>query len=584
MIIRLLLLLLLLSVAAALSSTALAADPIVIEGPEQASLDLNLPNGGLEPARGVANIQVFRASRGAPNLADGKGWTYHHHVDLAAWKGRLYLGWNTTAKDEDVWPSRELYSTSTDGRQWSPPRELFPMGTSTGSRMYFFRAPNGRMLAIAGLRTTQEQMTERKKGALVVREILADHTLGPVHVLRPPANAANAKSLPPYQAASDQQLVQACQQLLANKTFLEQADYGYLLGDARMKWHDVENWPADEPSRAEFNRFGKAMAFYHRKDGALVAIMKWGWVLVSRDEGATWSAPVRPPTFVSGMAKAWPQRTGDGRFAIVYDPHLQHRYPLVIVHGDDGVTFRDMRVVHGDAPPIRYPGLYKSPGPQYVRGISEWSSDGSFADATQAMWVCYSVNKEDIWVSRIPLPLGDANDNDDSDNADNAWNTYSPKWAPASIARDGRDGRDVTLTLEDCDPADWARATKMFAKPMTALDVSFDVRANDAATEPLHIELTGPRGARAATITVSPARLSTTEWFTIRIQASCAEKTVTIRLPGGDVTTTLPFGQPADALVSLTLRTGDRAAPASAERDRPTSASRYDIRNVVTKP
>jgi hypothetical protein len=412
MIIRLLPLLLPLSIVAALSSSARAgsADPIVIEGPEQASVDLNLPNGGLELARGVANVQVFRASRGAAALADGKGWTYHHHVDLAAWKGRLYLAWNTTEKDEDVWPSRELYSTSADGFSWSPPRELFPMGTSTGSRMYFFRAPNGRMLAIAGLRTMQEQMTERKKGALVVREIFADHALGAVHVLRPPADPATAKSLPPYQDAADKQFVAACEQLLANKPFLEQADYGYLLGDdARMKWHDIENWPADEPSRAEFNRFGKAMAFYHRKDGALVAVMKWGWVLVSRDEGETWSAPVRPPTFVSGMAKAWPQRTGDGRYAIAYNPDLQRRYPLVVVHGDDGQTFRDMRVLHGDVPPLRYPGLYKSPGPQYVRGISEWSSDGSFADARRAMWVCYSVNKEDIWVSRVPAPDRRAN-------------------------------------------------------------------------------------------------------------------------------------------------------------------------------
>jgi len=554
-----------------------AADPIRIEGPEQASVDLNLPNGGLESARGVANIQVFRASRGAPQLADGKGWTYHHHVDLAAWKGRLYLAWNSTEKDEDVGISRELYSTSTDGFQWEPPRELFPMGSSTASRMYFFRAPNGRMLVIAGLRTSAERMTERMKGALVVREILSDHSLGPVHVLIPPADPAGAKPLPRYQDATDKQFIEACQQLLANKPFLEQADYGNLLGgDRRMKWHDLEDWPADEPSRSEFNRFGKAMAFYHRKDGALVAVMKWGWVLVSRDEGGTWTSPVRPSTFVSGMAKAWPQRTGDGRYAIAYNPDLQRRYPLVMVHGDDGVSFRDMRVVHGDVPPLRYPGLYKSPGPQYVRGISEWSSDGSFADAKNAMWVCYSVNKEDIWVSRVPLPLGEASDGGDKD----AWNTYSPKWAPASIARDG----DITtVVLDDRDPADWSRATKMFAKPMTALEASFDVRVGDAAaTEPLHIDLTGPRGARAASTSVSPARLSTSEWFSIRIKANCADKTVTIRRPS-EITTTLPFAQLPNAIVGLSFRTGDRAAPASADQDRPAAPSRYQVKNLIIR-
>ena len=562
------------------SSSAFAEDPIVIDGPEQARVDLNLPNGGLELARGVANIQVFRAARGAPDLADGNGWTYHHHVDLAAWKGRLYLAWNSTEKDEDVWPSRELYSTSADGFSWSPPQELFPIGTSTGSRMYFFHAPNGRMLAIAGLRTTHEQMTERKKGALVVREIRSDHALGPVHVLRPPNDPANAKSLPRHQDAADKQFVEGCEQLLANKPFLEQADYGYLLDDAaRMKWHDANTWPADEPSRGEFNRFGKAIAFFHRKDGALVAVMKWGWVLVSRDDGHTWSPPVRPPTFVSGMAKAWPQRTADGRYAIAYNPDLQRRYPLVVVHGDDGRTFRDMRVLHGEVPPTRYPGLYKSPGPQYVRGISEWSSDGSFADAKRALWVCYSVNKEDIWVSRVSLPIGAANDGVGEDDDARAWNTYSPKWAPASITRDGG---NVTLVLDDRDPVDFARATNVFAKPVKTIDVSFDVRVGDATTEPLYIDLTGPRGCRVASISISPARLSTTEWNTVRATADCVDQSVTIRLPR-DVMTTLPFAQPADVLVGLALRTGDRAALVSAERDRPTAASRYEIRNIVIK-
>ncbi|MEA2736161.1 MAG: hypothetical protein QOE14_2612 [Humisphaera sp.] len=549
-----------------------AADPIVINGPQQASIDQKLPAGGLPLSPGVANIQVFRASRAAANETDGKGWTYHHHVDLAAWKGRLYLAWNSTEKDEDVWPSRELFATSTDGFNWSPPSELFPMGVSTGSRMYFFCAPNGRMLAIAGLRTSNDQMTERKKGALVVREILSDHTLGPVHVLRPPANPDQAKKLPRYQDAADATFVEACNQLLVNKPFLEQADYGYLLGDRRMKWHDVNTWPADEPSRGEFERFGKAMSFYHRKDGALVAVMKWGWVLVSRDEGETWSAPVRPKTFVSGMAKAWGQRTADGRFALVYNPDLLNRFPLVVVSGDDGIAFERMRVVHGDVPPIRYPGLYKAPGPQYVRGISEWSSDGSWTDAAKALWVCYSVNKEDIWVSRVPLPLEDGDDN-------KSWNTYSPRWAPISVKSVGG---VAVLQLEDRDPGDWARATKVFATPMTALDISFDVRVAQGATETLHIEFTGPRSARTALMSIKPADLAADQWVKICLQANCADRKVTTKV-GDSAAMTAALAEPVDAIVSLTFRTGDRTA-SSPEQDRPTAASRYEVKNLVVRP
>src|SRR5437764_977024 len=68
------------------TARAFAGEPIVITGPEQRELDLKLPTGALARAPGVANIQVHRAS---------KGWTYNHHVDMAAWKGRLYVAWDS---------------------------------------------------------------------------------------------------------------------------------------------------------------------------------------------------------------------------------------------------------------------------------------------------------------------------------------------------------------------------------------------------------------------------------------------------------------------------------------------------------
>src|SRR5438552_7340033 len=100
--------------------------PLHIDGPEQSQVDPAKPGGGLPPALGVQNIEVFRACRARPSLSDGKGYTYHHHVDLACWKGKLWLAWDSCERDEDTWPSHELFSTSTDGVEWSPPLELFP--------------------------------------------------------------------------------------------------------------------------------------------------------------------------------------------------------------------------------------------------------------------------------------------------------------------------------------------------------------------------------------------------------------------------------------------------------------------------
>src|SRR5260221_10031822 len=166
------------------ADTETAQSILEISGPGSELFDPTLADGGLPPALGVQSFQVFRASRDVPQQTDGVGFTYHHHVDMACWKGRLYVGWNSCEKDEDVWPSRELYSSSTDGANWTEPAELFPQGLSTALRIYFFHATNGRMLAIAGLRVGTDNIEEVKKGALVVREIRPDHTLGAVYLLQ----------------------------------------------------------------------------------------------------------------------------------------------------------------------------------------------------------------------------------------------------------------------------------------------------------------------------------------------------------------------------------------------------------------
>src|SRR5438552_7736440 len=60
-----------------------ANEPIIIAGHEQSLLDPSLADGGLPPAVGVQSFCVFRASRAVPEITDRKGWTYHHHVDMA---------------------------------------------------------------------------------------------------------------------------------------------------------------------------------------------------------------------------------------------------------------------------------------------------------------------------------------------------------------------------------------------------------------------------------------------------------------------------------------------------------------------
>lgn len=485
----------------------MAAEPaIVIHGDEQRRFDARLPDGGLKPVVGVTNIQILRACSAQPELADQDGWTYAHHQDLAVWKGRLYAAWAMTPKDEDVPPYKVVYSTSTDGFHWSAPADLFPRDIAWSSRFSFYRASNGRMLTFCAGKTGEGPVTEATKKSLLVREITADHRLGPVFTLICPM-----ANLPPsFETSADAGLVAACREAAGNGLLLEQQDLGVFLGDRRMQWHK------DSPKLSGWV-FGKAFTFYHRKDGAVVGICKQGFVVTSTDEGKTWSKPEIPPTFFAGSGKIWGQRSNDGAFSLVFnpDPKRATRYPLALVQGADGREFNNLRVVHGELPPQRYPGLYKNLGPHYMRGITEWADDGSFADR-QAMWIIYSVSKEDIWISRIPLPVQPDETtfvNDDFTKSATGsivpgWNTYSPKWAPVAVVKEG-------LELRDGDPYDYARAFRVF--PVSAkVRCELRLRAEQTTAE-LDLELYDATGRR-------PVRLMLTA--TGKIQAVDGNSTV----------------------------------------------------------
>jgi hypothetical protein len=465
-------------------------------------------DGSLRSVVGVKSYQVLRANRTYPAQADDFGWTYNHAPMLAYWNGRFYLEYLSSPISENHSPMQTLLTSSEDGVRWDKPRVVFPQyrlpnGTIAlvHQRMGFYVAPDGRLLVLGfyGLgeetgyiegfgppRQPRQQPSVNDGSGIgrVVREVKRDGTFGPIHFVR--YNSRHAwnetnTSYPFYTASADAGFVQACRALLEHRLIT-------------LQWWEEDR--ATDGFYPAFDRDLKALSFYHRRDGAVVALWKNAWTALSRDEGRTWSKPLQASSLVMSGAKVWGQRTPDGRYALVYNPRNdnRHRWPLALVSSDDGETFDDLLTVVGEVPPRRFNGLDKAFGPQYVRGIVE----GNGTPPGHGFWITYSMNKEDLWVSRIPTPVrGRVNEPvhdtfDEGDPMDLPWSFYSSQWAPVTIAAapgdasGGRSGR--SLILRDEDPYDYARAERVFPAGEW-LTIAFRVRPRQADTGRLEIEL-----------------------------------------------------------------------------------------------
>lgn len=488
-----------------------AADTAHYTGSTLSNIDYH--HGQLQPAIGVHNIQVFRADRGRAG-EQGQNWTYNHGTDLAYWNDTFYMAYLSNPVGEHIPPGQTLLQHSKDGYDWSAPEVLFPPykipdGTTKEGhpgvakdlfavmhqRMNFFVASNDRLLALGYYGICLDAKDNPNDGdgiGRVVREIYADGSFGPIYFIRYNHNwNADNTSWPFYESSSDAGFLAACKELLADPLMMQQ-------------W--VEEADRDDPLIPLKEQY-KAFSYYHLPDGRVVGWWKHALTSISGDDGKTWEyLPLRAPGFVNANAKIWGQPTSDGRYATVYNPS-EFRWPLAISTSDDGLEYKDLLLVNGEITSMRYGGNYKSYGPQYVRGILE----GNGLPPDDKLWVSYSMNKEDIWVASIPVPVtAEAAGHVDDDFRNMAagsrpenWNIYSPILAPVIIggpenagSQNGGGDREKGLFLRDSDRFDYGKAVRVFpAEERLTAEFSLIPYQNDAGI--LHIEFQDAKGTAA---------------------------------------------------------------------------------------
>lgn len=466
------------------------------------TIDPNVHEGRLRYAIGTESRQTVRVNRTHPEMSDGFGWTYNHASNLAYWNGTFFQQYLSNPVDEHIPPGQTLMVTSPDGRNWSKPEVIFPhyeapkgvkipegyTGYMMHQRMGFYVSKDNRLLTLAFYGHSEDPFTEGGIGR-VVREIYKDGSLGPIYFIRYSSHTNwNEKntSFPFFSSSKDEGFVQVCNELLADKLMTRQ-------------W-----WDEDRGLDGFFTNYEarSALSYYHRKDGKIVALWKRSMCGLSDDGGITFSKPAKSPTLIMAGGKMWGQQTDDGRYAISYNPIEldEYRYPLIVMSGDDGITYDDMLLVQGEVPPRRFFGRWKDFGPCYVRGIVEGNGNPPGND----MWLTYSMNKEDMWISRVPTTIkhtiqGNVKDNFEDMEAGNSiidWNTYSPLWAPVDLIQEGS---NTCIRLKDKDPYDYARAIRVFEEAKQT-EISFRMMVRKAVEEPFEIDITDRYGNRPVRI------------------------------------------------------------------------------------
>lgn len=539
----------------------------------------NAHDGELSPVVGVHNIQVLRANREHPDESNGNGWTYNHQPMLAYWNGQFYMHYLSDPVGEHIPPSQTFLVTSKDGYHWTNPTILFPPYkvpdgyTKPGrtdyaknlmaimhQRVGFYVSKEGRLIAMGNYGVALDKKDDPNDGngiGRVVREIRKDGSFGPIYFIYY-NHAFNERNTdyPYFKRAKDKGFVKACQEILDNPRY-------------RMQWvEEADRGDSIIPLNKEY----KAYNDYTLPDGRLVCLWKHALTSISMDGGYTWAQPVlRAKEFVNSNAKIWGQRLSDGTYATVYNPS-EFRWPLAISLSKDGLEYTTLNLVHGEVPPMRYGGNYKSYGPQYTRGIQE----GNGIPVDRNLWVSYSVNKEDIWVSRIVVPVrtkavSHAHDNfseyiDLSQLKD--WNIYSPLWAPVTLEE--KDGMKW-LSLSDKDPYDYSRVERKI--PATKdLKVSFDLMADQNDYGMLQIEFLNEEGTACARIDLNPDGTMVSKGgarygkvisyepnkkYHVEVIVSISERNSTIYIDGQQKITRMLFA-PVHNIERVAFRTGER--------------------------
>lgn len=341
-------------------------------------------------------------------------WTYSHHPHLAFFDGRYFAVWSNGRRDEDAPGQRVLMATSTDFRTWMEPVPLLDARPGRHSDLVLtaagFHQHVGRLIVYVGCYEYRPECLDngrRRPGdtghmnTTLLALTSADGTRweGPVDLHLP-----IVPNHGPQRTASGRLIISG------NISFPYSDDASGLAGwrmtgiyppaMAATIGDDSESfWPVCKAAGWPVGLCEGS--FFQTDDGVLHMLLRSNierlWVTESRDDGATWSAPI-PTGFSDNATKFHFGRLPDGRFYYVGCPDPEprgQRSPLILSLSDNGNQF-DRHFILADA---------RTPYEQASKGLHKGGDYGYPQTLVHAgaLHVIVSRKKEGIEVLRLPL-------------------------------------------------------------------------------------------------------------------------------------------------------------------------------------
>lgn len=336
-----------------------------------------------------SNLPQYESQHSVVYVAVENETGFNHHPFIVFWDGRFFAQWNDGYIGEDEPGQRVRYAVSEDALEWSEPIDLSGRNDERKFTASGLWIREGAMYALVSLRDSQhEETVETGEDPLLFAYKW---------------NSERDEFEEPVVMAVDY-FAQNIPQKLPNGKWMILGKGGG--ADGQFSWgpmkaaiggvESIDDWSisnlpgAGSLEEAEWYTLPNDHLVAHfRTRGERPLYLARSY---SVDNGKTWVGPVAT-NFPEAGARHHGLRLSNGLYALLVNPNPNGRIPFSIALSKDGLVYDRIGNVRTEETTRRWAGRAKGRGYQYMRGFEH---EGK-------LYTIYSVNKEDIVVSIIPI-------------------------------------------------------------------------------------------------------------------------------------------------------------------------------------